>query len=79
MTDLLEYIVKGITKDDDFSIEKKVEDEGGREIYEIKAGPDSIGIIIGKRGKTIKSIRNLMRVRAVLEKKSVFVTVSEKN
>ena len=37
-----------------------------------------IGLIIGKNGKTIRAIRNLLRVRAAIEKKAVFVSVSEK-
>jgi predicted RNA-binding protein YlqC (UPF0109 family) len=37
-----------------------------------------MGLIIGKRGKTIRTIRNLLRVRATLEKKGVSVAVVEK-
>ena len=35
------------------------------------------GILIGKEGKTIKAIRNLLKVRATLEKKVVNVVLSE--
>lgn len=76
MKDLLEYIVKEITGDSDFEIEENHQDNQMR--FDIKLNPDVIGLVIGKNGNTIKSIRNLLKVRAVLEKKSVFLSVSEK-
>ncbi len=76
MKKLLKYLVKEITGSDDFSIEES--SDQNQENYEIKAGQEIIGMIIGKGGQTIKSIRNLLRVRAVLKKKTVFVSVSEK-
>lgn len=44
--------------------------------FNIKAPEESIGLIIGKNGKTIKTIRNLLKVRATLDKKKVNLTVS---
>lgn len=76
MKKLLKYIIEEITGSTDFSIEESSEEN--QENYEIKAGTEIIGMIIGKGGQTIKSIRNLLRVRAVLKKKTVFVSVSEK-
>jgi len=76
MKDLLKYIVKEITGNSDFEIEENHEDNQMR--FDLKLSPDVIGLVIGKNGNTIKSIRNLLKVRAVLEKKSVFLSVSEK-
>lgn len=76
MKKLLKYIIQEITGSTDFSIEES--SDQNQENYEIKAGPEIIGMIIGKGGQTIKSIRNILRVRAVLKKKTVFVSVSEK-
>ena len=75
MKDLLKYIISGITKSDEFKIEEST--DGDRIIFEVKAKPDIIGIIIGKKGTTIRSIRNIIKIQAVLEKKSVSVNVSE--
>jgi predicted RNA-binding protein YlqC (UPF0109 family) len=72
---LLKYIIKGITGSSDFSIDEKETD--GRTTYDIKASPDIIGLIIGKGGQTIRHIRNIMRIKAVLDKKSIYITVSE--
>ena len=76
MKDLLEFIVKSITGSDAVEVEE-VETDGRTELT-IYAEPEIIGIIIGKAGKTIKAIRNLLKVRAILEKKGVIINVSEK-
>ncbi|OGM11451.1 hypothetical protein A2Z22_00170 [Candidatus Woesebacteria bacterium RBG_16_34_12] len=76
MKELVEYIVKEITGSDDFLVEET--SENGRVDLLIKANPDLIGIIIGKSGYTIKSIRNLLRIKAVLEKNSFSLNVVEK-
>ena len=73
MKDLLTFIVKGITGKDNFEITE--ETEGERSHFLIKVHEDSVGIIIGKEGKTIKAIRSLLKVRAILEKKGVSVSV----
>ena len=72
---LVTFLVKNITGSDDFEVEEKV--DGGLITYVIKEKPDYIGMIIGKGGKTIKTIRNLVKVRATLEKKSVNLIVEE--
>lgn len=73
MKDLLIFILKGITGKKDLDVVE--ETEGDRTHFLIKAPEDSVGIIIGKEGKTIKAIRLLLKVRATLEKKGVAVSV----
>ena len=75
MKDLLNYILTGILGKEEFSIEET--DDAGRIVYNIKTKPENIGLVIGKEGKMIKSIRNLLKVRATLEKKAVSVNISE--
>ncbi len=76
MRDLLEFLVKSITGDTKFTIEEAEQD--GRVDYLIMAPKEFVGMIIGKEGKTIRAIRNLVKVRATLEKKAVSVSVEEK-
>jgi len=76
MKELLTFILEGITGKKDFKIEET--EEGGRVDYLIFAPEEMVGMIIGKNGKTIKAIRNLLKVRATLEKKAVSVSVSPK-
>lgn len=75
MKDLVTFLVKNIIGSDDFSVEES--DADGIKTLVIQAKPEFMGLIIGKGGKTIKTIRNLLKVRATLEKSSVNLTVEE--
>ncbi len=73
MKELLEFLLKGILGKEKFEI---VETEAeGRIDYVVKTAQENVGIVIGKGGKMIKTLRNLLKVRATLEKKAVFVNV----
>lgn len=76
MKKLLAFLVEKITGNKDFKIQES--EEEGRADYLILAPQEIVGMIIGKGGKTIKAIRNLLKVRATLEKKAVSVSVEEK-
>ena len=73
MRDLLEYMVKGILDEGDFEIAEK--EDNGQTIFEIKVEPENTGLLIGKGGQTIKSIQNVLSVRARTENKQVYVKV----
>ena len=73
MKELLEFLLKGMLGEEKFEVTES-EDEG-RIVYSIKTDPKNIGLIIGKEGKMIKSLRNLLKVRATLEKKAVAINV----
>lgn len=75
MKDLLNYLLKGVLGEEKFEIEE-VED-GGRLVYTIKTDPKNIGLIIGKGGHMIKALRNVLKVRATLEKRAVSLNVGE--
>jgi len=76
MKDLLEYIVTGVVGKKNFKIEEK--EEADRSDFEVKVDPSFFGLVIGKGGKTIRAIRNLLKVRATIEKKGVNISVTEK-
>lgn len=76
MKELVAFLLKEITGKENFLIEE-VEEEG-RISLSVKAEAGDMGLIIGKGGKTIKAIQDILRVKGNLEKKSVYVTVSEK-
>jgi len=75
MKELMMFILEGITGSKKFTIEEKEED--GIITLDIKAPSDTVGIVIGKGGRVIKSIQNLARVKARLLRKKVFLNVSE--
>ena len=77
MKKLLEFLVKGILGSDNFKIVE--ESENGQGHFIISVPKEMVGLIIGKEGKTIKTIRNLLRVKATLEKVGVPVSVQEES
>lgn len=75
MKDLLEFILKGILGDEKFEISETAEE--GRVLYTIKTNPENVGLVIGKGGKMINTLRNILKVKATLEKKGVSLQVAD--
>lgn len=75
MKALLEFLTKSIVSSPkDVSIEEK--QEGDEINFNLKVHPDDIKVVIGKEGKTIKAIRELIKIRAIKEKIKFRVDVS---
>ncbi len=74
MDDLLIFLLKNITGKD-ISVSQTEED--GRIIFEIAPDTDTIGLVIGKGGKTIKAIQEIMRVRARKENAFIYLRVAD--
>ncbi len=77
MKDLLEFIIKGLLGKEKFEIQETV--DNNFTTYTIETEPSLIGILIGRGGQTIRTIRNIIKVRAILEKKGVNVVVTQKD
>ena len=75
MKDLLDYMLKALLGDAKFEVSEK--EEEGRLIYTINTKAENVGLIIGKGGRMIRSLRNVLKVRATLEKKAVALNVGE--
>ncbi len=76
MVKLLTFLIKNITGSDDFAVLEK--DDDGRVTLEVKADKEIIGLIIGKEGKTIKTLRKILSIPASLAHQAVNIQVSEK-
>lgn len=75
MKDLTVFIIKSILgKDSKFEVEEVNEDSVVKLI--IKTSEEEGGMIIGKQGKIIKAIRNLLRIKATLEHKKIVLLVN---
>ncbi|MDK2885721.1 MAG: uncharacterized protein PWP54_279 [Thermosipho sp. (in: thermotogales)] len=59
MKELLEYILKGIVKNPDDVVVLEF-DEDGKKVFEISVNSEDVGQVIGKDGRTIKSIKILL-------------------
>lgn len=75
MKDLLDYLLKGVLAEEKFDVEET--EDAGRIIYTIKTDQKNVGLIIGRGGRMIKSLRNILKVRATLEKKAVALNIGE--
>lgn len=75
MQELLQYIINGILGHSDFEILETQED--GRAVLTIKTKPENIGLVVGKEGRTIKAIQELVRVRGKKENQNVYIRVEE--
>lgn len=76
MKNTLDYLVTSIVeKSEDVEITQTEED--GVLNLTIKVAAEDMGRIIGKNGKVIKAIRNIMKIPAMKENKKVFVSLLE--
>jgi len=73
MKELLEFLIKGLLGEEKFEVIET--QDAGRFDYTVKTAPENIGLIIGRGGHMIKSLRNVLKVRATLEKVAVFLNV----
>ena len=73
MEELLEFLLKGLLGKEKFKIVKT--EDVGRILFTIKTAPENIGLVIGKGGHMIKSLRNVLKVRATLEKSMVSLDI----
>lgn len=76
MKNILDYIIRGIV-DKEEDVEVTEEEIEGVVNFKVKVSPDEMGKVIGKEGKVIKAIRNVMRIPAVLQGKKIYITLAE--
>lgn len=76
MKDILEYLVKNLV-DDPESVSVTEEEVDGVVTLTITPSKEDMGKLIGKGGKIIRSIRNLMKIPAMKANKKVQVQLAE--
>lgn len=75
MKDLLDYLVKAlVTKPDAVQITEETIDSAIN--FSLTVAPEDMGMIIGKSGQTIRSIRKLLIARAMAEGDNIRVSVN---
>lgn len=76
MKTLLEFIIQKIV-DKPKEVEIKEEKINGQTNFSLKVSPDDMGKVIGKKGKIIKSVRQLLRVKAFKSGEKVNLILEE--
>ncbi len=75
MKELLEHMLNGITGEEIDVTEETGED--GFITFFAKIPKEKVGIVIGKGGKTINALKNVLKVRAIRENARVDIQISE--
>lgn len=75
MKQILEYLVSSILNVDDVTIDESEAD--GITNLTVHVSKDNMGKIIGKEGKVIRAIRNVMKIPAIKENKRINVALEE--
>jgi predicted RNA-binding protein YlqC (UPF0109 family) len=76
MKELLEYILTQTFSNKEISVSES-ENEEGSIILTIHAPQDEIGKIIGKSGKVINAMKQIVKIQAIKENKRVEINVEE--
>ena len=77
MEDLLEFLARSLVdRPDDVSVEGFEEDDG-TVVLEIHVAEEDVGKIIGRGGRTVSSLRTVMRAVASRKDERVLVDVIE--
>jgi predicted RNA-binding protein YlqC (UPF0109 family) len=76
MKDTLHYIITSIVDaPDQVVIDEHT--ENGIINFTVKVAKDDMGKVIGKEGKIIRSIRNIMKIKAIKEGKKINISLAE--
>lgn len=76
MKKALLYIL-GLIVEDTETLKVEEADEDGSVALLVYANPNEIGKIIGKNGKIIRALRNIIKIQAIKENKRVQISIAE--
>lgn len=76
MKKALEYIVTQIV-DNPEKVEISEQEDNGMINFTIKVASNDMGKIIGKNGKVIRAIRNVIKVSAIKQNKKINIALTE--
>jgi len=74
MKKFLEYLVTSIVERPEAVVVEESEEEGQINLN-FQVHPDDVKIVIGKQGQTIKALRELVKIKAIKERKKVNVNL----
>lgn len=78
MKDLVQYLAKSLVNNPD-AVEVSETTSDGGSVLQLKVAKDDLGRIIGKQGRTAKSIRTLVNAAATISNRKVVLEIFEEN
>lgn len=76
MKNAISHIVASIVDDPD-SVKVDEQELDGVKNFTISVAKDDMGKVIGKEGKVIRSIRNIMKIKAMKHDERINITLAE--
>lgn len=76
MKKVLAYIISSIV-DDPKKVSITEEESEGVLNFTVTVAKEDMGKIIGKGGKVIKAVRNVVKIPAIKQNKKIYITLSE--
>ena len=76
MKDLLDYLVRELVDEPDAVQIEEAEDDRGV-VYTLRVGPDDMGKVIGRGGRTAKAIRTVVRAAAQRQGHGAMVDIED--
>lgn len=76
MKELLTHIATGITGEKEITVEEQ--EDNGIIQFTLQIPKEKVGIIIGKEGRTINAMKNILKIIALRENKRVGIEIEEK-
>ena len=78
MQELLTYIVTSIVHHPDSVRVTQMESEDGQHVtLRLSVHPDDMGVIIGRNGNIARSLRNIVKARALKKNQKVYIDILE--
>lgn len=78
MQELLTYIVTSIVHHPDSVQVTQMESEDGQHVtLRLSVHPDDMGVIIGRNGNIARSLRNIVKARALKKNQKVYIDILE--
>ena len=76
MKEVLEYVARALVDEPDAVEVTEIEGDG-TVVLKLKVAPDDMGKVIGKRGRTVRAIRSVVRAAGSLQGLSTQVEIVE--
>jgi predicted RNA-binding protein YlqC (UPF0109 family) len=76
MKELVQYLAKSLVRNPD-AVEVKETQTDDASLFELKVAKEDLGRIIGKQGRTAKSIRTLLNAAASRDNRKVVLEIVE--
>jgi predicted RNA-binding protein YlqC (UPF0109 family) len=76
MREAVEMIVKSLV-DDRETVDVREVERNGATLIEVRVGPQDVGKIIGKQGRTIRALRSLVRAAGTKQNRRYLLEIVE--